>query len=351
MADESAGQTKKQMRIALVGIRPADQVTLKGYLRVLLHIDVELYWVSATEMPIDLFLINEEFRSAASITKLLEINHNTPALYIGRAELGDGGINQNLLTLPLRQIGVFHDWLVQNIKILAGMPRPAIDSVSAPEPIKADESATEPSVINYLASVIKTLQARKANYELLDGERVVAIIDTKRQWLWQKFNVVAPTSKWQVRPYDGELPDVSDDAIDLMTWLWRISWRHTDNLLPIVDNVTQYQIRYWIKPPLDETRRNLLHVMTVMEASPVSIIEIANRADVSVAFARKTVASLLFAGALMPNNYAKLSDVVPTTVATDTPPATQAPVAEKKPEPQQTEKLGFLARLRKKLGL
>lgn len=38
---------KKVMRIALVGIRPSDQVIIKGYLRVLLRLEADLEWVSA----------------------------------------------------------------------------------------------------------------------------------------------------------------------------------------------------------------------------------------------------------------------------------------------------------------
>ena len=54
---------KKVMRIALVGIRPSDQVIIKGYLRVLLRLEADLEWVSANHQQIDLFIINDEFRS------------------------------------------------------------------------------------------------------------------------------------------------------------------------------------------------------------------------------------------------------------------------------------------------
>ena len=53
--------SKNTMRIAMVGISPADQITFKGYLRVLLRLDVDLDWVSAQVDDVDLYVINSRF--------------------------------------------------------------------------------------------------------------------------------------------------------------------------------------------------------------------------------------------------------------------------------------------------
>ena len=58
MSSTAAERLKKVMRIALVGIRPADQVLLKGYLRILLRLEADLEWVSANSPQVDLFMIN-----------------------------------------------------------------------------------------------------------------------------------------------------------------------------------------------------------------------------------------------------------------------------------------------------
>lgn len=350
-------QSKKQMRIALVGVRPADQITLKGYLRVLLRLDVELFWVSATDSPIDLFMINEEFQGVASVTKLLQTHSDVPVLYVDRVEVGDGGINQNVLTLPLKQINLLNDWLVRHVAVLSGSLLPtgfstttknAINKVEVPESsvLDVDEVALKGFI-----SFIKELQARQGRqYELLDGERLIAMIDVSRQRVWIRSASPTISTKWSLRPYHGQTLEPAQ-SLDLIAWLWQIAWQNTEALTPLVDANEQYQLRYWIKPPMNEMRRSLLQIMTVMEMSPVSVVEVAARAGVSVAFAKKAVASLLFAGSLMDGNYQRLK--VPVIGATTASP----PVIEKAPEPppvttpQQEEKMGFLARLRRKLGL
>lgn len=352
-------QSKKQMRIALVGVRPADQITLKGYLRVLLRLDVELLWVSATDSPIDLFMINEEFQGVASVTKLLQAHSGVPVLYVDRVEVGDGGINQNVLTLPLRQINLLNDWLVRHVAVLSGSLRPmGFNAKSNDNVINDKVEAVESPVLDIdevalkgFISFIKELQARQnRQYELFDGERVIAIIESSRQRVWIRSASPVISATWSLRPYHGQALE-SAQSLDLIAWLWQIAWQNTEVLTPLVDANEHYQLRYWIKPPMNETRRNLLQVMTVMEMSPVSVVEVAARAGVSVAFAKKAVASLMFAGSLMDSNYQRLK--VPMIGMTTTPP----PVIDKAPEPppvttpQQEEKMGFLARLRRKLGL
>lgn len=349
-------QSKKQMRIALVGVRPADQVTLKGYLRVLLRLDVELAWVSATDSPIDLFMINEEFKGVASVTKLLQVHEGVPVLYVNRTEIGDGGIAQNVLTLPLKQINLLNDWLVRHVKVLAGVSLPASNSGGTEaigNQVSTDNRAVNESDLNSLIIFIKQLQARpNERYELFDGEKVLAIIEASRQRVWIKSLSLTLTSEWKLRPYQGQSLDPAQ-SLDLMMWLWQIAWQNTDVLMPLVDVSERYQLHYWIKPPMNNLRRNLLQVMTVMEVSSASIDEIATRAGVSATFAKKVVASLLFSGSLMNVNYHKLK--VPAVGVS--PAVLPTPVVEKAPEPapastpQQEEKMGFLARLRKKLGL
>lgn len=349
-------QSKRQMRIALVGVRPADQVTLKGYLRVLLRLDVELAWVSATDSPIDLFMINEEFRGVASVTKLLQVHQGVPVLYVNRVEIGDGGIAQNVLTLPLKQINVLNDWLVRHVAVLSGSLLPtgfntttdnAMSKIGAVDDTLSKNNEDE---LKGFIALIKELQGRpRASYELFDGERVIAIIEGSRQRVWIRSPSPTLTSAWTLRPYHGQVLDPAQ-SLDLVAWLWQMAWQNADTIMSLVDGSERYQIRYWIKPPMNEIRRSLLQVMTVMEPSAVLPTEIASRAGVSLPFAKKVVASLLFAGVLMDGTYLKLK--VPSKTETIVAP----PVPEKAPEPapatpQQEEKMGFLARLRRKLGL
>lgn len=76
----ASDRLKKVMRIALVGIKPGDQVMLKGYLRILLRLEADLEWVSANNQQIDLFMVNHDFRHAESVQKLANSNMRCDSL-------------------------------------------------------------------------------------------------------------------------------------------------------------------------------------------------------------------------------------------------------------------------------
>lgn len=114
---------KKVLRIALVGIRSADQVMLKGYLRVILRLEADLEWVSANHPNIDLFMINQEFRHADSVVKLLNSKADTAALYIDRAANEQGGIVGDTLVLPLKEVNELSGWLYAHMASLGGNPQ------------------------------------------------------------------------------------------------------------------------------------------------------------------------------------------------------------------------------------
>ena len=76
----ASDRLKKVMRIALVGIKPGDQVMLKGYLRLLLRLEADLEWVSANNQQIDLFMVNHDLRHAESVQQLISDKPNTATI-------------------------------------------------------------------------------------------------------------------------------------------------------------------------------------------------------------------------------------------------------------------------------
>lgn len=393
MASEIA-PNRKHMKIALVGVRPADQVTLKGYLRVLLRLDVELEWVSATDLGIDLFMINDEFRGAASVNKLLETNAGVPVLYVSRNDASDGGISQDLLTLPLKQINLLHDWLNKNVRILGGQFRPTNSgnfsnnanqqeirttnqTNQVVKPITAESLQGTSANLTDIIDVIEHLQNRaKSMYELVDNGQSVAIIDAYRQLIWTSH---APklSSDWRLKTYTGQPLD-DKDAKDSSNWLWQAGLQ-SELLTTLIDNTSKYQIRYWAKPT-QENRRNALAVMTAIESAPMSVMEISQITGIGSPDIKKILSALLLSGNLSEVSYKSLKSQYATqkaqpisqptgstTVNTQTQvaqnqpvqtsPVRQAEPVPPRPEPtkeqveQKEEKLGFLSRLRRKLGL
>lgn len=149
-ADDSS--IKKVLRIALVGIRSADQVMLKGYLRVILRLEADLEWVSANSPNIDLFVINDEFRHADSVVKLLHSKTDTAALYVDRAANGQGSVAGDTLVLPLKEVNELSGWLYAHIASLGGNPQavpknqPTVNPTnSVPPSSSTAQTATQPT--------------------------------------------------------------------------------------------------------------------------------------------------------------------------------------------------------------
>lgn len=149
-ADDSS--IKKVLRIALIGIRSADQVKLKGYLRVILRLKADLEWVSANSPNIDLFVIDNEFRHADSVVKLLHSKTDTAALYINRAVNRQGGIVGDTLVLPLKEVNELSGWLYAHMASLGGNPQaapktqPTVSPTnSAPPSSSTAQTSTQPT--------------------------------------------------------------------------------------------------------------------------------------------------------------------------------------------------------------
>lgn len=112
---------KKVMRIALVGIKPGDQVMLKGYLRILLRLEADLEWVSANNQQIDLFMVNHDFRHAESVQKLISSKPNTATIYTARSETENGYLSQDLLVLPLKDLEPLSEWLFSKLPFFSSV--------------------------------------------------------------------------------------------------------------------------------------------------------------------------------------------------------------------------------------
>lgn len=142
----ASDRLKKVMRIALVGIKPGDQVMLKGYLRILLRLEADLEWVSANNQQIDLFMVNHDFRHAESVQKLISSKPNTATIYTARSETENGYLSQDLLVLPLKDLEPLSEWLFSQLPFLSGVPVSNKASTTAKvtaDAVDAYQSATD----------------------------------------------------------------------------------------------------------------------------------------------------------------------------------------------------------------
>lgn len=363
--------SKNTMRIAMVGVSPADQITFKGYLRVLLRLDVDLDWVSAQVGEVDLYVINQDFKNSTSVQKLIEVYPRTPILYISRNLTGDGGIAGDSLILPLKQINALNDWLHEKVGVLKGVfyqksstsGEPAKTTVQTSQSAQTDQSnqptqtaklpQSAMAKLDDVIELIKVLHARpKSLFELTQDGEVLAVIDGARQLVWLKSAKVADVTTWRLRVYGGVAGEPKH-AIDMNQWLYQMAWANADKLLPLVSSQARYQVRSWAKPDNNADRRIILRVMVALEDAARTVDEVVARTGLGRLIVQKVIVSLLLSQHLADDNYQNVSVTImqAPTVATS---AVAAPEPVSEPEPktvEQQEKLGFLSRLRRKLGL
>lgn len=363
---------KKVLRTAIVGVRPADQVMLKGYLRVLLRLDFELEWVSAKHPQVDLFLISADFRHAANakILKGLQQQHK-PVLYTSRTDTGEGKLVDDRLVLPLKCLNELEEWLTKTVPLLAKMtkgsatnlqdndtlantsiktpiPSSSSDDISRdqassnemlqsnvnntinspyPDVTYTKSSSFSPDNYESIIAFIKAVHKRPLGlHQIIVNNQAIAIAEPSRARVWLQQSeeaLVLPTSyDWRLRSYDGEYP-VETAAQDLMQWLWRCAWGQIDVLLPLINDDTPYRLSYWIKPisatkysangkrkVANEDRRELLQVMNALENTSCDINELSRLAGISVKNVKKIIAGLLFSGSLKAQHYDQLDTLI-----------------------------------------
>ena len=155
----ASDRLKKVMRIALVGIKPGDQVMLKGYLRILLRLEADLEWVSANNQQIDLFMVNHDFRHAESVQKLISSKPNTATIYTARSETENGYLSQDLLVLPLKDLEPLSEWLFSKLPFLSSVSVSSRASTAAKltaDAVDVYQSVTDTTANQRVASNLPT---------------------------------------------------------------------------------------------------------------------------------------------------------------------------------------------------
>lgn len=361
---------KKVMRIALVGIRPADQIMLKGYLRILLRLEADLEWVSANHEAVDLFMINSEFSNSESVQRLLTTKPKAAALYVSRNDTGNGHLVGNLLTLPLTELEELKQWLAQNIGNLSTATSPAsVQSASnqpavnqnAPTPRQSlddilasrnngssnlsslsslsnqatltkptsPQSTTPPSTTpsgHYLLSLINILiELQRRNDGLVSlvttDNTVLAHIQPKQQRIWLVANEIAFNQNLQLIPQATFQADPTQSQ-DLVQWLWQHALSQAPYLTGLLRPQLHYHITSWVKPAEGKARHDQLKIQSVLESREVTLAELAQLSQCDHDIIKRSVIALVMAGVMPTTVYQHLHKLL------DTPQVSTAHTAE-----------------------
>lgn len=407
--------TKKVLRIALVGVRPADQVILKGYLRLLMRLEADLEWVTANHENVDLFMINSEFQQAESVQRLLVVHPYSSVIYIARTENENGGLLGDLLTLPIKDLDPLNQWLYANLRMLAGKTAPKtyqtaenLSSVELGTPAKRqslddiiasrqnpsfqqstsareldfgvsiDPNHIDKTIAIAIAKIISRLNKKEDQLFSLNDKNgtFLAYIQPKQQRIWQ-LKPLTEIGEWTLNIANPTTLN-TNDAEDLVQFLWKIALNSTKYLEPLFSHDNKYHITSWVKPDNNSQRHNILKTQCVLEVRPVSLHEISQLSEIDEKTLKPWVIALIVAGLMDKSTYQMLENTVqdfsqqgesvmlnnhypqvPTpVVAMPTHQSTTTLRQEinieqptvKKEENNQGMK-GFLSRLRSKLGI
>lgn len=399
---------KKVMRIALVGIRPADQVMLKGYLRILLRLEADLEWVSANHEAVDLFMINSEFSSSESVQRLLSTKNTAGVLYISRNETGDGHLVGNLLTLPLKELEELKQWLAENIgNIPTNSSAPSLPSQKTTQQSTSQQSsdnvltnssnnaqnlsnsqsimATQSQPVvntasNHLLSLIELLITVQRHEDrlmsLVDvNNSVLAHIHPKQQRIWLVTNDISLNQTLRLIPQSTFTSDPTKSQ-DLVQWLWQQGLAQASQLTGVLRPQLTYHITSWVKPSDGKMRHEQLKIQGVLESQEATLAQLAQLSQCDHNTIKRTVIGLVVAGVMSESVYQTLQQLLETAQTTAISSAESAthsisqPIQETSnlatstPSPSHTKvsqdiqqttgdkgMKGFLSSLRRKLGL
>jgi hypothetical protein len=358
----ASDRLKKVMRIALVGIKPGDQVMLKGYLRILLRLEADLEWVSANNQQIDLFMVNHDFRHAESVQKLISSKPNTATIYTARSETENGYLSQDLLVLPLKDLEPLSEWLFSQLPFLSGVSVSNKASTAAKltaDAVDAYQSATDtivnqrvasnpPAQIANPSSAVTTSHTYNAPNQLAESSQsmasstttngavndeyligfakifsqiaqrhnevlsikspagtLFAYINPKQQRVWEVSEYISSNQPWIISLADDVAANQLDvkTAKNLVQWLWDLASTHGQKFEGLLDSHINYHIDSWVKPTHDADQHDHLKIQCVLEARSLTIDELVSRSQCSLPQVKKTLIGLFVAGALPASVY------------------------------------------------
>ena len=353
----NAPSPKAVMRIAMVGIRPADQVMLKGYLRILLRLEVALEWLPANHPSIDLFMVNKEFSESDSVKRLLESRTEASKLYISRSQTDQGSLQHNQLVLPLKDLEPLKAWLFNHIRFLATLPAQLSQRVQTAENNLANPSATrEPSnqtsnhtvdpiqtartidnptdvatadtptttnlatnanaptalmtevQLSKLVSVILQLQQREDKLLRLEDSKGqhLADIHPKQQRIWPVSNPINLNDGLCLVP-SPVLAVTTATSQDLVQWFWQLGLEHASLLSGLLLPNSDYHLTGWVKPKATPERHDQLKIQSILESRTITIPTLIQVSECDVAQVHRSIIGLIVAGLMPTSIYQALS--------------------------------------------
>lgn len=326
---------KQVIRIALIGLQPSEQVTIKGYLRIILRVDFDIEWVTPKNPSLTFFIIGKQFAGAESVVSMLA-ESNSPVLYVDRHESISNTIQDNTLYLKLENTKILQRWLHENIDIIGSdgnfvaerakspstpsVEADVISQVSEVQTHYADAMSTTSELEEFRASVAPVNQTASNTYitsDIVDLIRevntiksdalyniscdgnLIAIMQPSTRLVWPRGDSFFPnfTLNWTVSPSDklGLLPK---HAMNLHQWLWECAVHPQTQIQEIISSSAKVRIKTWPKPVQNTNKSDYLKILALTEMKAVSAECIRDILGIHIKTAHECIAALYLSGFL-----------------------------------------------------
>ncbi|MEC7118951.1 MAG: hypothetical protein VXW65_03480 [Pseudomonadota bacterium] len=294
---------KQLMVVATLGISPADSILVKAYFRLILRLDYDIVWVSATDPRADILLINKSIVSFEKTQDFLS-SLNIPVLQIVSAQAGLVGMLQgDTVQLPLTDTRDLQAWLFAHVDVLQ---RAASRMATSHAPTQKTE--TQPAQADYqieddlpqlIHQLKKTTHSQPRTLALYDQYQLrIGVADPAQQLFWpeQQGDFKIETG-WSLKipPLNSPRLPTRGTAQDLRQWLWQglISSHASPALLNVHHLV---QLHGWPKPKADEHRRDVLKVLACLNSQPMSAIGVSRQLQLPLPTVQRIMAALTASG-------------------------------------------------------
>lgn len=275
---------KSLFRASILGLGHSEVLSLRQHITTILG-GVDIDWVGANHENLDFLIVNSNFINASSVQNLMRSNA-MPVLLASHAS--DAEVEgKNTIRLPILECTKLKTWI--NEFVLS-------DRTSSSEPVKSQEYVITQVLLDN-AKIFEYLRTSKDGLlHLSDRCGAVGIIDTSKQLMYVLPERRVPIDMQGHLSYErvDHLPK-SYQSIDLLQWLWGVSWSSTSCSMFVPPN-RFVKLRFWPQPVQSSDRRDLLLMSAKLAQGATNAEKIAADLNISLLRAQQFMSALVLGG-------------------------------------------------------
>lgn len=371
------------MKIAIVGLTPADTLIIKSYFAKFAP-QVEIEWLGLDSAHADALIFRAKFLHTPTIESWIRVapeNASIAAIYRNMSSSEDSReAGVHLLDLSNRDPDALKAWIELIVQKQANaasvrkafaeaeetlpVPNPTTFSKAFAEaektvlaqetpvfkqPPAADQSsiASQPAqasedngkIVEQFAGAPILQAVRRGTGVIVSSSGYLAYLHPKESKVWANHpgDTIPPIDGCQWQALRGDIPDNMPVVVDLRQWLWESLWNSTIDFTSLVQEDASYQLKVWPQPRGAVNRNVPLRIAALLQKGPASITALAQLTQIPVERVKKLLYTMQLVGFAQPVAVSQ---------------AQQAAEHNRLAQPAKDEKkMGIFKRIREKFNL